>query len=141
MREGGGIAPGLRRTATSLVDIAPTVLDFAGVSHPAPHYRGREVHALRGRALRPWLEGRAEQVHPAGTSTGWELWGRRAVRQDQWKAVYVPDLEGVSHWALSMEVPKPPIVIEQKTHIDYQSLRTGGIFIIKARTTILLLVV
>jgi arylsulfatase len=39
-------------------------------------------------------------VHPGGTSTGWELFGRRALRQDDWKAVYVPGEDGVSKWQL-----------------------------------------
>jgi arylsulfatase len=91
---------GISGVFSTAMDIAPTFLDLAGADHPAPAYKGREILPVRGRSLRPWLEGRAETVHPAGTSTGWELFGRRAVRQDDWKAVYVPDEAGVSNWQL-----------------------------------------
>lgn len=91
---------GVHSVFATAMDIAPTFLDLAGIAHPAPHYKGREILPMRGRSLRPWLEGRAEAVHPEGTSTGWELFGRRAVRQDEWKLVYVPDENGVSKWQL-----------------------------------------
>jgi arylsulfatase A-like enzyme len=85
---------------STVMDIAPTLLDLAGIAHPGTSYRGREIASLRGRSLRPWLEGQTTQIHANGTSTGWELFGRRAIRQDHWKAVYVPDLEGTSRWQL-----------------------------------------
>jgi len=37
-----------------------------------------------------WLEGRAAAVHAPEYSAGWELFGRRAIRQGDWKAVYIP---------------------------------------------------
>jgi arylsulfatase len=82
------------------MDIAPTFLDLAGVNHPGDSYKGRNIHPMRGRSLRRWFEGRADAVHPPGTSTGWELFGRRAIRKDDWKAVYVPDENGTSRWQL-----------------------------------------
>ncbi|WP_157218582.1 arylsulfatase [Flavisphingomonas formosensis] len=82
------------------MDVAPTLLDLAGVRHPGTWWRGREIFDLRGRSLVPWLTGQSEIVHPPGTSTGWELFGRRAIRKDDWKAVYVPDAEGASRWQL-----------------------------------------
>ena len=85
---------------STAMDIAPTFLDLAGVKHPGTWYRGREIFEQRGRSLRPWLDGRASRVHPEGTSTGWELFGRRAIRKDDWKAVYVPGEDGVSRWQL-----------------------------------------
>lgn len=85
---------------STAMDIAPTFLDLAGVQHPGTRYRGRDIVPPRGRSLRRWLAGEAERVHPEGTSTGWELFGRRAIRKDNWKAVYVPDLRGQSRWQL-----------------------------------------
>lgn len=46
------------------------------------------------------LAGRAARVHPQGTETGWELFGRRAVRRDDWKAVWLRRPEGVAAWQL-----------------------------------------
>jgi arylsulfatase len=85
---------------STAMDVAPTFLELAGVQHPGTRYRGRDIVGLRGRSLRAWLHGEAERVHPPGTSTGWELFGRRAVRKDNWKAVYVPGADGRSRWQL-----------------------------------------
>jgi arylsulfatase A-like enzyme len=85
---------------STAMDIAPTLLDLAGIPHPYPHYRGRSIVEMRGRSMRGWIEGTASYVHPAGTSTGWELFGRRAIRKDEWKAVYVPGADERSRWQL-----------------------------------------
>ena len=82
------------------MDVAPTFLDLAGVAHPGTSYKGRPIVEQRGRSLGAWLTGEASRVHPEGSSTGWELFGRRAIRQDDWKAVYIPGPDGLSRWQL-----------------------------------------
>ncbi len=84
----------------TVMDIAPTVLELAGVAHPGTSYRGRDVAPMRGRSWVPYLSGAAEMVHDAETSTGWELFGRRAVRQGDWKALYLPEPHGPGAWQL-----------------------------------------
>lgn len=84
----------------TVMDIAPTLLDFAGVAHPGGEYRGRAIEAPRGRSWRNWLEGRSEQIHADDTVTGWELFGRKAVRKGQWKAVFIPAPSGPETWQL-----------------------------------------
>lgn len=91
---------GVHDIFSTAMDIAPTFLELAGVCHPGTRWKGRQIHALRGRSMAPWLEGRVDRVHAAGTSTGWELFGRRAIRQDNWKAVYLQGDSGVSQWQL-----------------------------------------
>ncbi len=99
-------APGGRRAGEisdvfgTVKDVTPTLLELAGVAHPGTAYRGRPVAEVSGRSFAPWLEGRADAIHPAGTTTGWELFGRRAIRKDDWKAVYVPGADGTSRWQL-----------------------------------------
>lgn len=85
---------------TTVMDIAPTVLELAGVTHPGTSYRGREVAPMRGRSLLPYLSGTAEAVHETATGTGWELFGRRAVRQGDWKALFLPQPYGPGAWQL-----------------------------------------
>jgi arylsulfatase A-like enzyme len=97
---GGARAGEIASVFDTAMDVAPTLLDLAGVSHPYPHYRSRSIVEMRGRSLRNWIEGRETQVHPSGTSTGWELFGRRAIRIDDWKAVFVPGADGASRWKL-----------------------------------------
>ena len=85
---------------TTVMDIAPTVLELAGTAHPGTTYRGREVAPMRGRSLVAYLSGDAEAVHDADTGTGWELFGRRAIRQGDWKALYLPAPYGPGTWQL-----------------------------------------
>ena len=88
--------PGFARQAqigtafATVMDIAPTVLELAGVAHPGTEYRGRQVEPMRGRSLLPYLSGDTEAVHDDVTGTGWELFGRRAIRQGDWKALHLP---------------------------------------------------
>ena len=88
----------------TVMDIAPTVLELAGAEHPGAadqgRYRGRNVVPMRGRSLVDYLSGTAEAVHDADTGTGWELFGRRAIRQGDWKALHLPAPYGPGAWQL-----------------------------------------
>jgi arylsulfatase len=84
----------------TVMDIAPTVLELAGIAHPGTAYRGREIEPMRGRSLVAYLSGDSEAVHRADTGTGWELFGRRAIRQGDWKAVYLRAPYGPGTWQL-----------------------------------------
>jgi arylsulfatase len=55
---------------------------------------------MRGRSLVSNLSGGSEAVHDAGTGLGWELFGRRAIRQGDWKAVHLPAPYGPGAWQL-----------------------------------------
>jgi arylsulfatase len=85
---------------STVMDIAPTVLELAGVAHPGTEYQGREIAAMRGRSLLPYLSGQSEQVHGDVTGTGWELFGRRAIRRGEWKALHLPEPYGPGAWQL-----------------------------------------
>lgn len=87
---------------TTVMDVLPTFLEMAGVTHPAPTFRGREVVTPRGRSWVSFLEGKADSVHENGTQdvTGWELFGRRAIRRGHWKAIFEPAPQGTEEWEL-----------------------------------------
>jgi arylsulfatase A-like enzyme len=76
------------------------VLELAGAAHPGTAYRGRKVVPMRGRSLVGYLSGATEAVHDAVTGTGWELFGRRAIRQGDWKALQLPGPYGPGTWQL-----------------------------------------
>jgi len=97
----GGARQGQIGTAFSTVmDIAPTLLELAGIDHPGTRYRDRDIVPIRGKSLIPYLTGRTDSVHDAETGTGWELFGRRAIRQGSWKALYLPVPFGPARWQL-----------------------------------------
>jgi arylsulfatase len=85
---------------TTVMDLAPTILDLAGVAHPGPEWNGKPIEPMRGRSMAAFLAGEADAVHDADVATGWELFGRCAVRRGDWKALMIPPPEGPGVWQL-----------------------------------------
>lgn len=85
---------------STVMDLAPTILDMAGVSHPAPTYQGREVVPMRGKTMMPYITGEKPNIHGQDFIQGWETCGRAAVRWGTWKMVYIPKPKGPERWQL-----------------------------------------
>lgn len=108
--------PGLRNneivdTFATVMDIAPTILEMAGIEHPAPNFQGRKVVPMRGKSMSPWLNGQEERVHEQDHIHGWELCGRGAIRKGNWKADFIPKPKGTETWQL-YDLSKDPGEIE-----------------------------
>ena len=73
----------------SVIDIAPTLLDLAGMQQPAT-FTGRPILPFQGHSLRAVLAGTATQVRQPTEPLGTELFYRRALRKGDWKAVFLP---------------------------------------------------
>jgi arylsulfatase A-like enzyme len=87
---------------TTVMDIAPTLLELAGTAHPGTKYRERDVVPIRGKS---WLQHLSQPdkhnyVHGEDTVTGWELFDRQAIRKGFWKAVLIPPPYGPGVWQL-----------------------------------------
>ncbi len=67
-----------------VIDLLPTVLNAAGLEYPKT-FQSREVLPPDGNSLLPLFTGAASQKHDF---LFWELSGKRAVRQGDWKLVY-----------------------------------------------------
>lgn len=91
---------GVAHEFVTAMDITPTVLDIADVSHPGTHWQGRTVVEPFGKSWLPWLKGEDDTVHGDDTATGWEMWGRRAIRRGDWKAVFTQQPSGGLAWQL-----------------------------------------
>lgn len=97
---GFALQRGISTAFSTVMDIAPTILELAGTMHPGSTYQGRPIAGMRGRSLVPYLNGLTTTVHGADQATGWELFGRRAIRQGDWKAVFIPPPNGPGTWQL-----------------------------------------
>jgi arylsulfatase len=80
------------------MDVMPTLLDAAGIEHPAPRYAGRQVLPMQGRSLAPMLGGATEAVQGDEFSLGWEFLGKRAYRSGDWKIVFQPEQPAWEPW-------------------------------------------
>ena len=88
--------PGSPRTGVShaygtVMDIVPTLVEAAGGDWRGSQYAGRAVQPVRGLSWLPYLTGAAERIHAPEEAVGSELFGRRAIRQGDWKAVHLGD--------------------------------------------------
>jgi arylsulfatase len=95
----GRLGTGRRDATMTVMDIAPTLLEIAGVPHPGETYEGRSLVPVSGRSALPYLTGTAGDVH-GDAVIGWELYGNRALFQGDWKAVLTWPPEGTGRWEL-----------------------------------------
>ena len=83
-----------------VMDIVPTVLELAGVEHPAGK-KDIEFAPVQGVSLLPLLAGDANSIRTETDWLGWELFGNRAIRQGDWKLLYLLEKAGgTGDWQL-----------------------------------------
>lgn len=83
-------------TAAFVTDVAPTILDFAGVSAEAE----QGAVPITGRTLRGVLDGTAERAHPVDTPVGFEVAGNAALYRGVYKLVRNGPPLGDNVWRL-----------------------------------------
>jgi arylsulfatase len=97
VNEGGRLSANL----SHVMDITPTILDVAGVSHPYPGtFQGRKVAAMQGKSLAPVLDASREFIRGPTDWLGSELFGTRAIRQGNWKLLWICQPNGPGRWQL-----------------------------------------
>jgi arylsulfatase len=82
-----------------VMDIAPTVLELAGIQHPST-YKGREIAPVQGKSWVGMLEGKTPSPRTSDDWLGWELFGNRAIRQGDWKISWLYEPFGSEDWQL-----------------------------------------
>ncbi|GAA0322483.1 arylsulfatase AtsA [Sphingomonas oligophenolica] len=87
----GGARTGVSGVYGTVMDVVPTLVEAAGGDWRGATYAGRAVQPVRGRSWLPYLLGATDRVHAPGEQVGTELFGRRAIRQGDWKAVNLGD--------------------------------------------------
>jgi arylsulfatase len=106
--------PGVAKTGqidsafAHVMDVAPTLLEVAGGSHPYPKkYKGREVQPFMGKSMLGYLKGKTKIVRKNSEAVAWESFGRRAIRQGRWKATWLDSPFGPDDWQLFDIVDDP----------------------------------
>jgi arylsulfatase len=76
------------RAFVTVMDVMPTLLDLAFVRHPGSSHTGNEALPMQGTSMLSVLQGEADTVHDEDHVTGWELFGKRAIRRGDWKIMW-----------------------------------------------------
>lgn len=97
---GAGNSGGISHSFSTVMDIAPTILEMAGVAHPAPKYQGRDVVSMRGKSMMSYASRKTPSIHEKEFINGWETCGRAAMRKGDWKIDYIPRPKGPERWQL-----------------------------------------
>ena len=96
LRSDGGLN---KEAVLHVMDIVPTLLELAGVDHPAS-YDGREVAPVQGVSWVGMLNGSTQSPRGPSDWLGWELFGNRAIRQGDWKISWHYEPFGTWDWQL-----------------------------------------
>ncbi len=79
-------------------DLAPTILELAGVTHPGTTWEGRQIEAMTGVSALEYLE--TGEGTAANREHADELIGKKGIRRGQWKLVHMPEPYGTGDWQL-----------------------------------------
>jgi arylsulfatase len=88
-----------REAVLHVQDIAPTILDMAGIQHPST-FKGRKIAPMQGKSWAGMLANRVQSPRTSDDWLGWELFGNRAIRQGDWKIIWLYEPLGTYDWQL-----------------------------------------
>ena len=86
-----------KNSVMTVMDIAPTILDMAGLDHP--HSKEVDLLPMTGRSALKYLTNETESIHE-NNPIGWELYGNRALIKGNFKAMLIWPPEGDGEWQL-----------------------------------------
>ena len=89
----------LNHSPLHVKDLAPTMLEIAGVEQPDT-WEGRELAPMQGRSLVELLAGDVDSARGPEDWIGFEHWGNRAIRQGDWKLLWLHEPMGKGRWEL-----------------------------------------
>jgi arylsulfatase len=97
-----GIIPEGAKTATFafIKDLAPTILEFAGVEYKGDTYNGKAINPISGTSMLATLKGESDKVHPESETIGYELAGSSAIFKGKYKMVINLPPKGTGKWEL-----------------------------------------
>ena len=85
----------------SVLDILPTVLEYANIAVPKDQYKGRQINNPTGYSWKPTLENKTKTIRPADFSFADELHGNKYAKQGDWKIALQANVNlGTGKWEL-----------------------------------------
>lgn len=116
---------GIKTSFTTVMDIAPTLLELANISYPAS-YNKEKLSPLQGESILPLLRGQKNYVHNEDYVMGWELFDRGAVRKGNWKIVKIESPFGNDRFELFnlADDPTESIDLSEKNPKQYKEMLT-----------------
>jgi len=93
-------AQGIYAGLTHVTDIAPTLLEMAGIARPAQNYKGQPIETMAGHSLLPALHGHNAPIRQADEILGYELSGNAALFKGAFKLVKNLAPLGDGQWRL-----------------------------------------
>lgn len=85
----------------SVLDVFPTVLDYANIAVPQSQYKGRQINTPSGYSWKSVLENKAQAIRPVNFGFADELHGSKYARQGEWKIALQGKAElGTGAWEL-----------------------------------------
>lgn len=96
----GVAGTGLNTGRAHVKDLFATMLDWSGAVLDPGWFPDRQLHRPDGRSLMPVLTGASRTVHRDDEPFAQELFGKRAIRMGEWKAMLLPRPYGTEKWQL-----------------------------------------
>jgi arylsulfatase len=93
-------AGAIHHSLLHVMDFVPTFLESADFEHPALR-EGSRFAPPQGKSMWPIFAGKADATRTDSDWLGWELFGNRAIRQGDWKLLYLmKGAGGIGDWEL-----------------------------------------
>lgn len=96
----GQTAGKISHAYTTAMDVAPTLLELAGIELSALGREDPRIRAVRGSSFAELLVDHEQQVHADTESIAWELLGRRVVQRGRWKLAWLHKPLEADEWEL-----------------------------------------
>jgi arylsulfatase len=89
-----------KKAVLHVMDVAPTLLELAGIEQPGSTYKGREVATMQGESWVDMLSGTTQSPRGESDWLGWEMFGNRAILKGDWKITRLYKPYGTLDWQL-----------------------------------------
>jgi arylsulfatase len=90
----------INHSVLHVTDLVPTFIEMAGIVHPSTS-PGSPFASPQGKSMWPLLSAKSPSIRTPSDSIAGELFGNRAIRQGEWKLLYLlKNAGGTGDWEL-----------------------------------------